>query len=654
VGEHGKRIVTSISRTRVGRRAAIGVVIAAALVCALATLPGTQRSAAAAAIATPAPTLDAGLAGVRTVQGVFVFDGQDGDAAYAVDRVAFAAAANGDRYFDIRYKPDYAALQKEWRAAVKADPHASITDLEARSLGALARQVLVVSGQRGLEQMKSWVVNPITHKVIGVRYRYYAGLFSSYPLAAAPPRSVQYVWALSTVLDTERASQGQRVTIAATPLAGGPAHGVTAFAGAKPAYEALIDRYGLTEQVTTLVGSRALQPFRLIPFHLESLEVNRAIAPSLFVMKPDYRYAPRGYGRPKASDTPAKYGIELGERAIPLADLNRFTSSWTLLPTWLPAGYRLAQAVEPGPGSLRLVYRSGLLQLQVGTAGRGGVPIAVQDTRRGWIFDATGSDDERGWYGWATIGHGIGLLRAGAMAGWPAAKTWVPEPGRNAVDTVAFGVSGTASTATLRRVAESLRPAQPGQHLPSFGPTWLIRVALAAAAALLVTVALQGRRRAAGSTSWPGRACLSLIGVAVVVLGASLSWHRLYGGGNHFAVRGWQEPLAVATVAVALLAGATGLWSPVASRRWVTPRFLAFLLGLATLAGTIVALVYLPLKARFLVDYSAAPRWTSLHSLLDYLRGTFCPAPGPGLYLSIAGAIVIVIGAWRLRAAKQA
>ncbi len=635
---------------------AVAAVATLALVL-LVGLPGRPRTAPSAArAAVPSgASLSAGLAGVQTIQGVFVFDGQVKDAADVVDRVAFAAAANGDRYFDIRYKPDYTALQEQWRAAVKTDPHASIADLEAHSSGAVTRRVLVISGRRGLEQTKSWVVNPLTHKVIGVRYRYYAGIFSSYPLAAKEPRSVEYAWALSMMLDTELASQGQHAAITPMQLGGEPAHKVTVFSAAKPAYQALIDRYGLAEQVTSLQGARGLGPFLLVPFHLESLTVNRPIAPSLFVMKPDYRYAPQGYGRPKAGDTPDKYGIDLGERVVPLADLSRFTSSWTLLPTWLPAGYHLAQAVRYlGAGNLRLIYRCGLLELQVATGGRDGALATEGDTRRGWIFEAAASDYERGWYGWATIGQsGIGPLRSGAMAGWPAGTAWTIEPGRNALGTVAFGVSGTAPTATLRRIAESLRPAKPGQHLPSSGPTWLVWAALAAAAALLVTVALRGRRRAAARASWLGRARLPLVGVAVVVLGASLSWHRLYGGGNHFAVRGWQEPLAVATVAVALLAGAAALWSPDA-RPLVRPQFLAILLGLATLAGTLVALVYLPLKARFMIDSFAELKWTSLRSVLAYLRGAVCPAPGPGLYLSIAGALIIVIGAWRLRSVEHA
>ena len=70
------------------------------------------------------------------------------------------------------------------------------------------------------------------------------------------------------------------------------------------------------------------------------------------------------------------------------------------------------------------------------------------------------------------------------------------------------------------------------------------------------------------------RVRLALIGVAAVAVSASLSWHRLYGAGDAFSVKGWQEPLAVLTVAVALVAGAVALGAPAApARPRISPGF---------------------------------------------------------------------------------
>ncbi len=631
--------------------AIVATVAALTLVGGLVGLPGTRRAAPSTAGATtrPAASLSAGLAHVQSIQGVFVPDGQVSDELTVVDRVIFAVSSNGDSYFDVRYRPDYRAQQKAWRAALKADPHATVADSEnLQFAGALTRRVVVADSATGLEQSKSWVVNPFTRKVIGVRYRYYR-LFSTYALTA--PRDVPFVWLLSHVLDTALAGGQPRVTVQDVVNLGRPAEGATVFNGnGKPAYEALIDRqYGLAEQVTSLQGSRTLPTYPLVPYHLEDLQVNRPIAQSLFVMRPDHQYAPQGFGPPKPTDTPDKYGIDLDEnvRTVSVADLAHFTSSWTLLPTWLPAGYRLASATTDGQ-HLRLIYRLGMDEVTVGTAGRdGNWIVAGGDLGHGLIFTDGSSESERGWYGWQSIGHTVGVLRGGAMAGWPAGSDASVEPGRNFVATVAFGVSGTAPTSTLRRIAESLRQAKPGPHLPGSGYGWWPWLAATFGAAALM-LALWRRRAAGDRAPSLHRVRLALTGVAALVVSAVLSWHRLYGAGEAFSVRGWQEPLAVLTVAVALFAGAVALGAPAApARPRISPRFLTVLLGLATLAGTLLAVVYLPVKARFITDQSATVHWTSIHSVLN---DAGVPLPGPGLALAIAGAILIVVGGFAMRA----
>ena len=496
-----------------------------------------------------------------------------------------------------------------------------------------------------------------------MRYRYYR-LFSTYALT--PPRAIPYVWLLSHVLDTALATGQPRVTIQEAAYRGSPAQSATVFnRDGRPAYEALIDRqYGLTEQVTSLEGSRTLPGDRLAPYHLEDLQVNRPVAQSRFVMKPDYRYAPQGFGKPKPTDTPDKYGIDLDERPIPVADLARFTSSWTLLPTWLPTGYRLASAARTTDGQhLWLTYRAGLDELTVFTAGRDGSWIVDYDVGRGFVVQTWPSDSQEGGYGWAAIGDNVIALRGGAMRGWPAGAGTSEEPGRNFAGTVAFGVNGTAPVSTLRRITASVRPAKPGPHLPGSASGWWPWLVATAA---LVALAFAWRRAAARSAAQTGtpagaprapslrRARLPLIGMAAVVVGAPLSWHRLYGAGEHFAVKGWQEPLAILTVSLALFAGAAALWAPAAAAHPpVTPRFMTILLGLATFAGALLSVVYLPVKARFVTtDFEyAAPRWTSFHSL--HLNWG-CPLPGPGLWLAIAGALLIVVGGFAMKARAAA
>jgi hypothetical protein len=653
--------------TKTARVAAAVATLLLALVAGtilLPDLPGQHHSAQAATGATlPAATLSAGLAQVRSIQGVFVPDGQSTDEQSVVDRVIFAASSNGDSSFDVRYRPDYQARQQQWRAALKADPRVAVDDpTQLEMAGALTRELVVMNGESGLQQTKSWIVNPFTHEVVGVRYRFYGGL--DFP-AASGGRSVEFVWLLSHMLDTALDAGAPRVIVQGADYAGEPAERAVVFnSNGKPAYEALIDRrYGLVERVTSLQGSRELPANRLVPFHLESLKVNQPVARDLFVMRPDHRFAPSGIGPPKPTDTPDKYGIDFDEQAVPIADLSRFTSSWTLLPTWLPAGYWLASAHRTTDGQqLWLIYRLGMDELTVGTAGTHDDWIDDGEIGHGFVVQTWPSDPQEGGYGWTAIGNAVSALRSGAMKGWPAGAGSSEEPGRNFVGTVAFGVSGTSPVSTLRRVAESVRPAKPGPHLPgSAYDWWPWLVAMAATVAL----ALAWRRAATPAATQPEalsaaqrapsmrRARLTLIGVAAVVFGALLSWHRLYGAGD-FAVRGWQEPLAILTVSLALFAGAAALLAPgTAARPRLTPRVLTILLGLATLAGALLSVVYLPVKARFVTtDFEyTAPSWTSFHSL--HLNWG-CPLPGPGLWLAIAGALLIVVGGFAMRTRRPA
>ena len=86
------------------------------------------------------------------------------------------------------------------------------------------------------------------------------------------------------------------------------------------------------------------------------------------------------------------------------------------------------------------------------------------------------------------------------------------------------------------------------------------------------------------------------------------------------------------TVSLALLRRRGGPALAGSSPRGRTSRhgFLTILLGLATFAGALLSVVYLPVKARFVTDQDFGTprrRWATFHSLLlDW----GCPTPGPG------------------------
>ena len=635
-----------LHRRRTGR-----IAIAAVVVTALSLgLTGSSVGARAAG-STPVQrtALSAGLADVQTVHGVAVFDEQPPDNDPPVDRVIFAVDAKGDDYFDVRYRPDLAAKRQTWIAQHKTAKHSDTDPQFEQTAAALTRRVLVTSSATGLQQTMSWSVDPFTGKVIAQRYRFYAGMYLQVPLTERVARSATLVWLLSSALDTQLPDHGQSAVVSPATIDAGPGWRITVRSGGRPAYTAYVDRYGLTERVTSLGGSHELEPYPLVSFHLERLSVNRPLPAGVFTMRPSYRYAPDGYSPRKPTDTPAKYGIDLhSERAFPGADLTRYTSSWTLLPSWLPSGFRLSQTVGSDDEWLALYYRRGLQTIRVGTTGRRPTWVADRGLRHGFAF---GHVSDWGVGGWAGIGSHVTRLRSGALTGWPAGSGPQDVPGFNFMGTVASGVSGNLPVATLRRVVESLRQAKPGPDLPVPTPVWPVWIVLAFAGAVLA-VALRARvRRGQSQTARAARARRWLLGgEAATAVGATLSWHALYGGANQFSVIGWSEPLAVLCVAAALLAGAAALWPIRTHRQAVAARVLAAGLGLASLVAALVALVYLPLMARFTIteDPNLVMKWTSIHAVAAYLTGKVCPAPGFGLYLSIAGAVIVVVAALRL------
>jgi hypothetical protein len=647
------------------RRRAVLVAAAAAAAAALVAiglfgLPGLGGTSPQQATAADrmVEAIDAGLARVNTLQGTLVLSPPaDAGANGHITSVEFAATGGGERWFDVTYQPDYASRQKEWKQALTVGKAPNETSaslarsadfLEANS--ALVRQVIVADSAFGTTSWKYWAVNPFTRKVVGVHYRAIAGV-SDPDLFA---KEIPLVWSLSTELRTALATQQPEIRVSVVSLRGKPTYRVVIYGkDGRPAYLAMVDRqYGVTLSVRQVSQRTANLGIRVTPFRIVRLRVNQPVDSRLFVMKPDYSHDPSGFGPRRASDTPAAYTIDFGGRAFPLDELSRHMSSYTLLPTWVPSGFSLVQAAHsPGDAYVWLTYRRGMDELRVGTVASNS-RLALEGLSRGFVFSgSTASEDEP--YMWSMLGVPVRRASSGAAAGWPMAPVLYDEPGRTAIDTLTGGVSGTAQRAVLQRMFDSLHPVKSGRHMPGdrFDAAAWALFAVIAAGTVVGAALVTRRRRVAGRASVPRAARLPLVGVAAVLLGAALPWHQMYGAGGDFGVRGWSDPVGVLTASLAILAG-LAVWivaGALPQRRSFSGRLLATLLGLAACACTALGLVYLPMRARFVSELNGDLRLTSLSSIGTYLKGSACPAPGPGLYLAIAGAVLIVVGALRLR-----
>lgn len=651
-----------VRRRRVALVAAAVAAAAALAAIALFGLPGfggtsPQRATAADRMV---EAIDAGLARVNTLQGTLVLSPPaDAGVNGHIASVRFAATGDGDRWFDVTYQPDWAALQKQWKQALTVGKAPNETSaslarsaefLEANS--AMVHQLIVADGASGTTSWKSWAVNPFTRKVVGVRYRAFVGVFDPDLLE----KEVPLVWSLSTELRTALATQEPEISVAVVSLSGRPTYRVVVYGkDGRPAYVAMVDRqYGVTLSLRQVSRQAPDIGMRVTPFRLARLRVNQPVDRRLFALKPDYSHAPSGFGPRRAGDTPAAYTMDFGERSFPSGELARHTSSYTLLPTWVPAGFHLSLATYGPDGAyLALTYRQGMDEVRVGTVAANS-RYALKGLAQGFVFSGTvASEDDP--YTWSMLGSPVTQASKGAAAGWPVAPSRFYEVDRTAVGTLTAGVSGTAQNAVLQRMFDSLRAVKSGPHMPGdrFAlQTWLLFAAVfALAAGLVLRRVLRARRSGLGAgRPLPRTARLPLVGAAAVLLGLVLPWHQLYGAAGDYSVRGWSDPVGVLTASLAVLAGLAA-WTAAGAlprRRLLSGRFLATLLGLATCAATALGLVYLPMKARFVVGLDADLRLTSLSSIGTYLKGSACPAPGPGLYLAIAGAIVLVVGALRV------
>ena len=636
---------------------------AAALVLTLTGIPGVHGSSPQPATAAErlVADIDAGLARVQTVQGVFVIDDLKPldplNTNGQLERATFAATAAGDRYFDIHCRCSRAAAINAWRTQLKAlgpdwqsggsggQPLSAnavnnndTTLLQLRSITPRTIWACDASAPDVPQQVKHEYVDALTGKTLGWSYHDYEGdgIFDAQDGSAAQ------VWRLSTQLRIELAQHDPDVTVADDEYQGRAVQKATISNSAgRPVYVAYVDdRYGVTLALRRV--STATPDHWLVPFHVEDLKVNAPIPASRFTIKPDYSLDPTSPPRPAEPNVATSlYVTDFGGRAYPSADLGRLATSATLVPSWIPAGYHL-DAVFGAPGEeLALVYRRGLLQLSVDSFGRELLEHPAL------AFDRAN---------WPTLmSDNLVELGRGPLAGWPAA-VYVDSPASAAaLSGVSFTVQGDLTPRDLRRVAESLHPATGSYPAPSEHATAAMIVlaggiAVAVAAALLWLFRL--RRDDRERPSIEGVGWLPLIGAAVVLLGASLDWHAMlgWGHGGTFAVSGWHEPLGLATVGVTLAAAAAAACVPlVGSRLPVGPRLVAVLLACLALSAAVFGIFYLPVQARFVVQ--GAPQ---LSDFLDtYFANPASPSAGAGLYVSILGCTVLLAGALLVRRRGQ-
>ena len=365
---------------------------AAALVLTLTGVPGLPRSSPQPATAAErlVADIDAGLARVQTVQGVFVIDGLKPldplNTNGQLERATFAATAAGDRYFDIRCRCSRAAAINAWRKQLKAlgpDWRSAGSGGQALSASAIEDNDTTLLQLRSItprtiwacdasapdfpQQMKQQFVDALTGKTLGWRYRDLKG----FGLLTPGDDTAAQVWSLGTQLRIELAQHDPDVTVAEAEYQGRAVQKATISNSAgRPVYVAYVDdRYGVTLALRCV--STATPDHWLVPFHVEDLKVNAPIPASRFTLKPDYSLDPTSPPRPaKPNVAKSLYVTDFGGRAYPSADLGRLATPATLVPSWIPAGYHL-DAVFGAPGEeLALVYRRGLLQLSVDSFGR--------------------------------------------------------------------------------------------------------------------------------------------------------------------------------------------------------------------------------------------------------------------------------------------
>ncbi len=672
-GDKG-RLRRLVARRKRSLLAAAALAAALVVIFTLSGVPGmreTQPPAATAADRLIA-AIDAGLAKVNTMQGVMVFDPPFGSQNRRL--ASFAATSAGDRLVDVRYKPDWKGSLESYRTQLsslrKARANYSATayssalkDLKGLLLVA-TRSVFVASGADHTSNYAYFSSDARTRRPARVKYIELG--WNSGVTTPGSYASVGRVWALATYLRSMLADHPD-VAVTDTTYEGRPASRVVVQAtGGSPAWEAIVDkRFGVTLAVRVFQhGSGSSTSGDIMAFHVERLQINRPLSPATFTIRPDYRSASAGHAHFAGALEVKDVNLATGSPAVHVfspAELGSVASAATLVPETVPLGYQLAEVARTGVDrrSVLLIYRRGMNEFVVGSGSRvpnynssySGVShppgIAAFD-RETWPDPTWGSNE-------------FVRIHGGALDGAPAAVS--AGVGGQAIldvwtDTGEANIRGDLSRAEILAIAGSLRPLKGG----GWGRTTADLVSLLGVVAALVAAAvtlaawLIARRRRGpagrpqlGILSWP------LVGLALVIAGAGLSWHALLHNGTGYASRGWNEPLGRWVIVLAVMAVITCAWRQLVTnwRGPVGPKFLAVLLATATLAGAAVALVYLPLEARFTVSNLNGGSVTSESWLMRIFSSKFSPSATTGLYVSILGALFLLVGVVMLRRPEQ-
>jgi hypothetical protein len=679
-GDKG-RLRRLLARRKGSVLAAAGLAAALLLVFMLSGVPGmreTQPPPATAADRLVA-AIDAGLAKVNTMQGVMVFDPPLGSWGTPPERALFAATSAGDRLVDVRYKPDWARARSDYRAQLAtlrrtkanystAEYRRAVSDLKKSGLLVAVRSVYVNSTADHTFSYAFFSSDALTRKLARVKY-----FDLGWDIGLHTPTGhgdVGRVWALATELRSVMADNPD-IAVSDTIYEGRPASLVIVQASdGSPAWEAIVDKqFGVTLAVRVFrnasIRDTGSANADIVAFHVERLQINRPLSPTMFAIKPDYRPASTGHARvagaPEVQILDATQGSPVRHFFSP-AELGSVASTAELVPEAMPPGYRLAEVTRLGNDrqSVLLIYRRGMNEFVVWSGSR----VPNYNSSYSGVSHPPGiaAFDRETWPDVSSFGgNEFVRINSGALDGAPAAifaGVGGPAQLEAWTDTREASIGGNLSRAELLSIAESLRPLKGG----GWGRTsanlisllGVIVVLVAAAVTLTAWFATQRRRDAAGRPQ-PGVLVWPLVGLALVIAGAGLNWHALLHNGTGYASHGWNEPLGRWVIVLAVMAVVCAAWRQLVTR-WrgpVGPKFVAVLLATATLAGAAFALVYLPLEARFTVSNVNGNSVTSESWLMRIFSSQFSPSATTGLYVSILGALFLLVGVVMLRKPEQ-
>ena len=651
------------ARRRGGLIAAAAVVAALVLVLILAGVPGMRTTEPPPATAADrlVAAIDAGLAKVHTMSGRIAFDAPYLATAYPPAWATFAATSAGDRLVDVHHHVDWARARRAYLAQVASlrKARGGYTPAQYRSQMKGLRVATAVATR------SVWLTTSSDHTSS-------LAFFSADPLTRRPARASYYdlgwdvgldgvsksgeagrIWALSTQLRSVL-SANAGVAVGGTTYKGRPAWRVTVAAvSGTPLWYAIVDKqYG----VTLAVQSPSKAPASLIAFHVTDLRVNEPLPAATFAIRPSYETSLRLSVRTREAVAVKKTDLAAGEPAVHYYPPNArglAQSRADLAPTTVPRGYRLAEIARHTQATPAvLVYRRGMSAFAVDSGPRipGARVLPAGSALAGGItaFDRSTWPELWGFDEFTRI-------QGGALNGAPAmlyAGVGAPASLYAWTDSQEATVHGNLTRSELLTVAGSLRALRRG--VPSGSSAGLLSTAALMLALLAAAVTagawVLARRRAdphaapsLGVLAWP------LIGIALVIAGAFMTWHALLHNGPAFHMSGWDEPLGRGVAALAIAAVCAAAWwlrAGPPARVWL--KTLAQVLAAVALAGAVLALVYLPPTARFVMPVTTTNAQSGNAAdeslLLRIVDSQFAPSASTGLYISLLGTLVLLVG----------